>query len=95
MNHKVPVLDLGRLETDFGRLIHEAGAGREIFPLRLDLDYVRDVRANGWQGLGQPLKSFRDSAVQFPPYTTGYGSEALQALGPMAVAEGLRPGGGG
>ena len=76
-----------------GEVVHEAGAGREIFPLRLDLDYVRDVRANGWQGLGQPLKSFRDSAVQFPPYTEGYGSDALQALGPIAVADGLRPGG--
>ena len=57
-----------------GEVIHDAGRGREIFPLRLDLDYVRDVRANGWHGLGQPLKSFRDSKVQFPPYAEGYAS---------------------
>ena len=76
-----------------GEVVHEAGTGREIFPLRLDLDYVRDVRANGWQGLGQPLKSFRDSAVRFPPYAEGYGSDALEALGPIAVADGLRSGG--
>ena len=65
-----------------GEVIHAAGRGREIIPLRLDLDYVRDVRANGWQGLGQSLKSFRDSEVEFPPYTEGYASESLQALGP-------------
>jgi predicted amidohydrolase len=69
-----------------GEIIHEAGKGREIMPLRLDLDYVRDVRANGWQGLGQPLKSFRDSAVRFPPYTEGYASESLKALGPIQLA---------
>jgi predicted amidohydrolase len=69
-----------------GEIILEAGKGREIMPLRLDLDYVRDVRANGWQGLGQPLKSFRDSAVRFPPYTEGYASESLKALGPIQLA---------
>ena len=70
-----------------GEVIHEAGRGREIFPLRLDLDYVRDVRANGWHGLGQPLKSFRDSTVRFPPYDKGYRSESLDALGPLRIAE--------
>jgi predicted amidohydrolase len=69
-----------------GEVIHAAGKGREIIPLRLDLDYVRDVRANGWHGLGQPLKSFRDSAVRFPPYTEGYASESLKALGPILLA---------
>jgi len=71
-----------------GEVIHEAGKGREIIPLRLDLDYVRDVRANGWQGLGQPLKSFRDSTVRFPPYQEGHASEALDALGPLEIAGG-------
>jgi predicted amidohydrolase len=71
-----------------GEVLHEAGKGREIIPLRLDLDYVRDVRSNGWHGLGQPLKSFRDSAVQFPPYLEGYASKALRALGPMQMATG-------
>lgn len=70
-----------------GEIVHEAGEGREIVPLRLDLDYLRDVRANGWQGLGQPLKSFRDSDVRFPQYTEGYRSEALDALGPIAGAD--------
>jgi deaminated glutathione amidase len=66
-----------------GEVLHAAGKGREVMPLRLDLDYVRDVRAHGWQGLGQPLKSFRDSEVRFPPYAEGYASAALDALGPI------------
>ncbi len=69
-----------------GEIIYEAGRGRDIFPLRLDLDYVRDVRSNGWQGLGQPLKSFRDSSVNFPQYDKGYVSKSLDSLGPMAMA---------
>ena len=51
-----------------GEVIHQAGKGREIIPLKLDLDYLRDVRENGWHNLAQPLKSFRDSKVVFPPY---------------------------
>ena len=69
-----------------GEVIHAAGKGREIIPLRLDLDYVRDVRANGWQGLGQPLKTFRDSKVRFPPYLEGYASDSLNSLGPIRLA---------
>lgn len=68
-----------------GEILHEAGKGREIIPLRLDLDYVRDVRANGWHGLGQPLKSFRDSKLRFPPYEPGQVSDRLDALGPLAI----------
>ncbi|EED36284.1 carbon-nitrogen hydrolase [Luminiphilus syltensis NOR5-1B] len=70
-----------------GEVIHCAGRDREIIPLRLDLSYVRDVRANGWHGLGQPLKSFRDSTVPFPCYEKSYSSPALDALGPIKVAE--------
>lgn len=70
-----------------GEVIYQAGKGREIIPLSLDLEYVRDVRRNGWQHLGQPLKSFRDSDVRFPPYSEGYGSESLEALGPLTLAK--------
>jgi deaminated glutathione amidase len=71
-----------------GELIYQADRGREIIPLKLDLDYVRDVRANGWHHLGQPLKSFRDSLVRFPPYTEGYASESLCTLGPLHTPNG-------
>jgi len=73
-----------------GEVVYQAGRGREVIPLKLDLDYVRDVRENGWQHLGQPLKSFRDSDVRFPPYEEGYASESLKALGPLAMPLGRK-----
>lgn len=69
-----------------GGVIHQAGIGHEIIPVELDLDLVRRGRRRGLLGLGQPLKSFRDSEVQFPPYRAGHGgSDALRALGPLVV----------
>jgi predicted amidohydrolase len=70
-----------------GEVIHQAGKGREIIPLKLDLDYVRDARKNGWHNLGQPLKSFRDSQVQFPQYSQGYDSESLRQMGELRIAK--------
>lgn len=69
-----------------GEVIYQAGKGREIISLKLDLNYLRDVRENGWQNLGQPLKSFRDSQLQFPQYSEGYDSKSLKALGPLRMA---------
>lgn len=68
-----------------GEVLYQAGRGREIIPLKLDLDYVRDVRKTGWNNLSQPLKSFRDSALTFPTYARGQRSEYLDALGPLRV----------
>jgi predicted amidohydrolase len=70
-----------------GEIIYQAGKGREIIPLKLDLDYLREVRKDGWQNLGQPLKSFRDSKVEFPQYSQGYASASLEALGELRLAE--------
>ncbi|MDH3352276.1 MAG: carbon-nitrogen hydrolase family protein [Gammaproteobacteria bacterium] len=70
-----------------GEVIHQAGKGKEIMPLKLDLNYLHDVRANGWHNLGQPLKSFRDSRVEFPPYSEGYDSAALRSLGELRLPE--------
>lgn len=69
-----------------GEVIYQAGKGREVMPLKLDLDYLREVRKHGWQNLGQPLKSFRDCKIQFPPYAEGFASESLQSLGPLEMA---------
>jgi len=69
-----------------GEVIYQAGKGREVIPLKLDLGYLRDVRKNGWQNLGQPLKSFRDSSVTFPPYADGADSEAFNELGKLQFA---------
>ena len=68
-----------------GEVVYQAGKSREIMPLRLDLGYLRDVRRNGWQGLGQPLKSFRDSTLTFPPYEKRTESQAWRDLGDLCV----------
>lgn len=70
-----------------GEVIYQAGKGREIMPLKLDLDYLRDVRRNGWQNLGQPLKSFRDSRLCYPQYEPERASASLDSLGALRMAE--------
>lgn len=66
-----------------GEVIHQASSGYEVFVIDLDFDYVARVRRAGWQGLGQPLKSFRDSRVHFPAYQDGARSESLNELGEL------------
>jgi len=68
-----------------GEVIYSAGKTREIIPLKLDLDYLQEVRRHGWQNLGQPLKSFRDSQLRFPQYEEGHDSDALRALGELRM----------
>ncbi len=76
-----------------GEVIHEAGAGREIIALDLDLAHVRRVRERGWMGLGQTLKSFRDGPPPFAPYQPGgQASPALMALGPLETPPARHPG---
>lgn len=71
-----------------GEVIHQAGSGREIIAFEVDLTYLRNVRERGWQCLGQPLKSYRDSKVVFPAYNAGVApSEFLSALGRLAVPD--------
>jgi len=69
-----------------GEIIYQAGKGREIIPLKLDLNYLHDVRRHGWQNLGQPLKSFRDTRLTFPQYEEGHDSDTLKALGELRMA---------
>ncbi len=70
-----------------GEVMYAAGRGREIMPLKLDLDYVRDVRNNGWHNLSQTLKAFRDSKINFSSYNNGATTEYLESLGPIAMPE--------
>ena len=72
-----------------GEVIHQAGVGREIMPFEVDFAYLRRCRERGWQGLGQPLKSFRDNAVVYPAYASARAdSAALAALGPLELPDG-------
>ncbi|HZZ36413.1 MAG TPA: carbon-nitrogen hydrolase family protein [Caulobacteraceae bacterium] len=75
-----------------GEIIHQAGVGREIIPVELDLDHVARVRARGWHGLGQVLKTWRDGNVAYPPYVQGAASPAMEALGPMHFHDKPGPG---
>jgi len=69
-----------------GDVIHQAGDGYEVIPVEIDFERVRRTRRRGLLGLGQVLKSFRDTTLQFPPYVDGPGrSASLQALGPLHV----------
>lgn len=68
-----------------GEVIYQAGKAREIIPIKLDFDYLHDVRRHGWQNLGQPLKSYRDTRLSFPQFENGVDSEALRALGELRM----------
>lgn len=70
-----------------GEVIHQAGERAQIIPVTIDFERVRDVRRNGIKGLGQPLKSFRDSDAVFPPYHDGAVSADLNALGSLRMPE--------
>jgi len=69
-----------------GQIIHRAGTGREIIAVEMDFEHVRRVRERGMHGLGQTLKSFRDHAVDFPPYRDSQSDPgAFAELGPLEV----------
>lgn len=51
-----------------GDMLYEARGNEEIIPIEIDLDAVRRQRAQGQNGLGQVLKSFRDRQVDFDVY---------------------------
>lgn len=77
-----------------GYVLYQASAGSEMIPIEIDLDRVRREREIGVRGLGQPLKSFRDRAVDFTVYERGSAAERyLHTLGPVArVSPGSRAG---
>lgn len=67
-----------------GRVLYEARGADELMPIEIDLDVVRRQRERGLLGLGQPLKSFRDSTVDFPVYDrAAFDRRYLDSLGPL------------
>ena len=67
-----------------GEVIYQAGHGRRYFSNRIDLSAVRNSRERGWNGLGQPLKSFRDNEIKFPVYNDDKTKRKfLDSLGPL------------
>jgi len=66
-----------------GQVLHRGSVGEEMIPLEVDFELVRRQRRRGLLGMGQPLKSFRDTAVQFPVYGPGFDRSYLDSLGPL------------
>ena len=67
-----------------GEHLYECGDGRDVVALRLDLEQVRDARAEGWHGLGQVLKSFRDAPLSYPFHESAAArAEQMAALGEL------------
>lgn len=82
------------LVSPTGDILFQAGSNEEMLPIEIDLDRVRRSREVGLKGLGQPLKSFRDRAVEFPVYDRNSGVAAyLDTLGPLEkMSRGSRAG---
>jgi len=67
-----------------GRVIHQAGETNEYLVTEVYFDLVRRQREVGLRSLGQPLKSFRDSKIDFSVYSKTQGEHTyLDSLGPM------------
>lgn len=75
-------------------VLHQSGGQEDMFPIEMDLDYVRRQRETGMKGLGQVLKSFRDRSVDFSVYDRDSGTDAyLKSLGPLEIpTQGSRAG---
>ena len=82
------------LVSPTGDVLYQAGSNEELMPIEIDLDRVRRSREVGLKGLGQPLKSFRDRAVEFDVYNRASGvASYLDTLGPLEkMARGSRAG---
>lgn len=71
-----------------GVVLYQAGGGEEIIPMEINLEQVRRQRECGLRGLGQPLKSFRDSELRLPIYEPGQKAASfLSTLGPLTLPE--------
>lgn len=69
-----------------GGVLYQAAGQEELIPIEIDLEVVRRQRETGIRGLGQPLKSFRDRAVDFGVYDRTSGLDGyLHTLGPLQV----------
>jgi predicted amidohydrolase len=71
-----------------GEILHQSGEVEEHIPFTIDFARVHEIRKNGTLRLGQILKSFRDTAIEFPSYRGKFeDSPAMQALGPLKMPE--------
>lgn len=66
-----------------GQILHRGNVQEEMIPIEVDFELVRRQRRNGILNMGQPHKSFRDCAVDFPVYQPGFDRTYLDSLGPL------------
>lgn len=67
-----------------GKTVHQAGVGEEFLVAEIDFDLVRRQREAGVRNLGQPLKSFRDTKLEFVVYhRRKWRNDYLNSLGPL------------
>jgi len=66
-----------------GHVIYQAGSNEEIIPIEINIDDCRWGRERGVRGLGQPLKSFRDSEMVFNIYQPDADYSYLDSLGTL------------
>lgn len=71
-----------------GRAVHQAGTSEEFLVTEIDFDLVRRQREVGLKNLGQPLKNFRDSELEFVVYhKKKWRNDYLKSLGPLERPE--------
>lgn len=71
-----------------GVVLYQAGCGEEVIPMEINLEQVRRQRECGLRGLGQPLKSFRDSLLPLSIYEPGKRATSfLSTLGPLQLPQ--------
>ena len=69
-----------------GIVLYQAGGAEETIAMEINLEQVRRQRECGLRGLGQPLKSFRDSKLHLPIYEPGQKEASfLSTLGPLEI----------
>lgn len=71
-----------------GRVVHQAGTTEEFLVTEIDFDLVRRQREVGLKNLGQPLKNFRDTELEFVVYhKQKWRNDYLKSLGPLERPE--------
>lgn len=66
-----------------GYVIYQAGSNEESIPIEINIERARASRERGVRGLGQPLKSFRDSKMVYNIYDPDADYTYLNSLGPL------------
>jgi predicted amidohydrolase len=75
-----------------GQVIYRGSVNEEMIPIEVDFELVRRQRLRGLRGMGQPLKSFRDSTVDFSVYDRSrFDRGYLDSLGPLETPARAEP----